>query len=40
MNQKVFIVCLDKNKALNVAKEVIYKDDNYTIAQTFTTDNE
>ena len=40
MNQKVFIVCLDKDMALQVAKSIIYEDDNYTIAQTFTTDSD
>ena len=39
MNQKIFIVCLDKSKALNIAKKIIYKDDNYTIAPMFITDN-
>ena len=40
MNQKVFIVCLDKMKALDIAKKIIYKDDNYTIAPMFITDKE
>jgi hypothetical protein len=40
MNQKIFIVCLDKSKALDIAKKIIYKDDNYTIAPMFTTDTE
>lgn len=38
MNQKIFIVCLDKSKALDIAKKIIYKDDNYTIAPMFITD--
>ena len=40
MNQKIFIVCLDKSKALNIAKKIVYKDDNYTIAPMFTTNKE
>lgn len=40
MNQKIFIVCLDKDTALNIAKKIIYKDDNLTIAPMFITDKE
>ena len=39
MNQKVFIVCLNKDIALNVAKRLIAKDDNYSICPMFTTDS-
>lgn len=37
MDLKVFIVCLDRNIGLSVAKDIIYKNDNYSIAPTFTT---
>ena len=40
MNQKVFIVCLNKDIALKVAKNMIYKDDNFTISPMFITDPE
>ena len=40
MNQKVFIVCLDKSIALDIAKKIVIKDDNYAIAPMFTTDKE
>ena len=40
MNQKIFIVCIDKQKALYIAKSIISKDDNYTIAPMFTTNKE
>lgn len=40
MNQKIFIVCLDKDFALDIAKKIIYKDDNYTICPMFTTDKD
>lgn len=38
MTQKIFIVCLNKPLALEIAKAIIYKDDNYTICPMFTTD--
>ena len=40
MNQKVFIVCLDKSIALDISKKIVIKDDNYAIAPMFTTDKE
>lgn len=40
MNIKYFIVCLDKEKSLNIAKQIITKDDNLSIAPMFTTDKE
>lgn len=40
MGLKIFIVCLDKLIALNVAKDIIQLDDNLSIAPTFSTDIE
>ena len=37
MNLKVFIVCLNKEYSLNVAKSLVYKNDELSIAPTFTT---
>ena len=37
MELKTFIVCLNKDIALNIAKEVIQLDDNLSIAPEFTT---
>ena len=39
MNLKTFIVCLDKNKALDIAKTIISKDDDYSISPMFTTNS-
>lgn len=40
MNLKTFIVCLDKDKALNVAKDIIKVNDELSIIPRFTTDTE
>lgn len=40
MNLKTFIVCLDKDKALNVAKDIIKINDELTIIPRFTTNTE
>lgn len=37
MNLKIFIVCLNKDISLDIAKKLIHKDDELTIAPTFTT---
>ena len=37
MNLKVFIVCLDKEYSLHIAKSLVYKNDELSIAPTFTT---
>lgn len=38
MNLKVFIVCLNKKTAMDVAKSIILKNDDYSISPMFTTD--
>lgn len=38
MNLKVFIVCLDKSTSLKVAKDIVFKNDDISIAPIFTTD--
>ena len=40
MNLKTFIVCLDKDKALNVAKDIIKVNDELSIIPRFTTNQE
>jgi hypothetical protein len=40
MNLKIFIVCLDKEKALNVAKDIVKINDELSIIPRFTTDTE
>ena len=40
MNLKTFIVCLDKNKALNVAKDIVKTNDELSIIPRFTTNTE
>ena len=40
MNLKTFIVCLDKEKALNVAKDIVKSNDELSIAPQFTTNME
>lgn len=40
MNLKTFIVCLDKEKALNVAKDIVRINDELSIIPRFTTDTE
>ena len=40
MNLKTFIVCLDKEKALNVAKDIVKSNDELSIAPQFTTNVE
>jgi len=40
MNLKTFIVCLDKEKALNVAKDIVKINDELSIIPRFTTDTE
>jgi hypothetical protein len=40
MNLKTFIVCLDKIKALNIAKDIIKTNDELSIIPRFTTDIE
>jgi hypothetical protein len=40
MNLKTFIVCLDKEKALNIAKDIIKINDELSIIPRFTTDTE
>lgn len=40
MNLKTFIVCLDKEKALNVAKNIVRINDELSIIPRFTTDTE
>lgn len=39
MNLKIFIVCLDKENALNIAKNIIKINDNLTVIPRFTTDD-
>ena len=38
MNLKTFIVCLDKDKALSIAKDIVKANDELSIMPTFTTD--
>lgn len=38
MNLKTFIVCLDKNNSLNIAKDIIRTNDELSITPQFTTD--
>lgn len=40
MNLKTFIVCLDKQKALDIAKKMIEENDELSITPEFTTNNE
>ena len=40
MNLKTFIVCLDKEKALNVAKDIVRVNDELSIIPRFTTNTE
>ena len=36
---KYFIVCLDKDKAINIVNNILNKDDSLSVAPMFTTDN-
>lgn len=40
MDLKIFIVCLNKQTALDIAKKIVYDDDYLSISPMFTTNNE